>query len=169
MLKKNYSKRLILRKAAMSDWTVLYDAVKSHGFPEDLPLKEIIKTRQHAEQWVNMSIQDWDAGQRYMWTICLKGDNNLPIGQILISRRTEDDRWHTVFWVSGKFQAAGYASEALSALTRMLPLKFWAGAAQWNEPNNRVLINCGFKNIGVIKNGYVCRGKQIPVNEYEKT
>lgn len=169
MIRKIHSKRLLLRKVAASDGAVLHETVTSPGFPVELPLKEIIKTRQDAEQWMNLAIQDWDTGQRYTWIICLNEENNPSIGQILISKRIEDDRWHTAFWISSDFQAAGYASEALSAVTRMLPFKFWAGAAQWNEPSNRVLVKCGFKKIGIIENGYICRGQKILVNEYEKT
>ncbi len=168
MLKKIQSKRLIIRKIQKSDCAVLYEAVRNPNFPEDVPLKEIIQTTHDAEQWVNTSIQGWDASQKYTWTICLKQYDNTPIGQILIYERIEDDKWHTAFWISNKYQSAGYASEALSALTETLSFKFWAGAATWNEASNRVLISCGFKNIDKIENGYVCRGKKIPIYEYEK-
>ncbi|MCK5312093.1 MAG: GNAT family N-acetyltransferase [Desulfobacteraceae bacterium] len=47
-------------------------------------------------------------------------------------------------------------------------IQFWAGAAKWNKASNRVLANSGFKKIGTKENGYVCRGKKIAINEYEK-
>ena len=168
MIKTIQSNRLLIRKVEEPDWAVLYQAVKHPNFPEDLPLKEIIQTKYDAQQWINTSIQDWNKSQRYAWAICLKKNENTQIGQISISERTEDEKWHTAFWISGKYQELGYAKEALMTIVSKLHFKFWAGAAEWNEASNKVLMSCGFKNIGIVPNGYICRGKKIPIVAYEK-
>jgi RimJ/RimL family protein N-acetyltransferase len=85
-----------------------------------------------------------------------------------VSHRIEDDKWHSAFWVSNRYQSEGYATEAVSTLTERLPFKFRAGAAIWNKASNRVLLNCGFKRTGTNENGYTCKGKIISIYEYEK-
>ena len=168
------SSRLLLRKVAEGDWLVLFNTITNNQFPLNLPLKEYIQTENDAQKWVMDAIQKWRESTRYTWTLCLRENPNLVVGQISITKRAHSSKWGIAFWIVPDYQNKGYAKEAVVALTEELKTKndlwFSAGAAAWNIASNRVLIDSGFKKIQTHENGYTLKGKTISgsMNEYEK-
>ena len=167
------SARLLLRMVEEDDWIALYKIIKSNKFPSDLPLKELIQTENDAQNYIKEAVQAWRESKKYMWTVCFKEDPNIIAGQISITKNPEKGKWSIAFWIVPEYQNCGYAKESIVTLTEKFKVDnknicFWAGAATWNNASNKVLIDSGFKMVGTQENGYICNGKTIAINIYEK-
>ncbi len=167
------SKRLVLRKIQIDDWSVLLSTITDPSFPTDLPLKERIVTHGDAQLFILQRIAAWGTSNIFTWSICLKKDLQIIVGQISLTKRPEPNVWAVAFWVNHDHQKSGYAIEALNQLTTFIKQKnesiiFWAGAAIWNKGSNKVLKNSGFTFLQLKEDGYICNGKQVPSNIYEK-
>ncbi len=167
------SKRLVLRKIQADDWSVLLSTITHPSFPMDLPLKERIVTIKDAQSFIDQRIEAWETSNMFTWSICLKKDLQIIVGQITLAKRPEPHIWAVAFWVNHDHQRSGYAIEALNQLTAFIKQKnefiiFWAGAATWNKGSNNVLKHSGFKFIQLKEDGYICNDKQVPINIYEK-
>jgi len=167
------SKRLMLRKVQLDDWSVLFHTVSHPLFPENLPLKERILTRKDARSFIGQCIKAWTTHTQFTWSICLKKDIKIVVGQISLTKQIKPNAWAVAFWISPDHQRLGYAREAVYQLTEFSrqkndSIEFWAGAATWNTGSNKVLKNSGFTFLHPKADGYICHDRQIPINVYIK-
>ncbi|MFK8164523.1 MAG: GNAT family N-acetyltransferase [Lewinella sp.] len=118
------------------------------------------------------TLQRWDKGEEYAFTVVDGVENSLQLGRVSI-RRSEGD-WSVGFWVHPEHQRKGVMTEALKAVLAfgfdVLKIDTISAAyATWNKASERVLAKNGFQFVRYLAEGFLKKGEWVPENEVQLT
>lgn len=155
--------RLSLRRPLERGIAFIFEATRYPGFNDGMMWDPPERPEECQIPYEN-AVKAWQAGERYTFTVELKGVG-VPVGRLALEQRE-----HGVsagYWTHPKHQNYGYMTEALEAALRLafgaLELRsVEARHADWNLASRRVLEKCGFRFRKRIEHGLFKRGEWVP-------
>lgn len=170
-MKELTTDRCVLRKLSRDDAPHVWSAAHTPGFTDgmtwDPPENE---DEMHA--FTDAKLQEWDAGDRYVWSIFSLADGEF-IGRIELNaaRELPGAVWGLGYWIHPSQQKKGYATEASREAIRFAFDELGADAivsshADWNHASGNVLAKAGMKHTGFTEGRVFKHGKPVRSAEF---
>ena len=107
-----------------------------------------------AEQWIGTRAEEWAAGRKGVWAVCLAGGELL--GAAGLHLEPAHRRAELGYWIGRVHWGRGFATEAVRALVDHafddLGLeRVFAQHFSWNAASGRVLAKAGLKREGLLR------------------
>jgi ribosomal-protein-alanine N-acetyltransferase len=164
---KLYTERCTLKVVSERDNFFIFSATKFKDFNDGMPW-EPPQSIDKLDEFFQQTLQAWDAGSAYTFTI-ESSKTNAFIGRISLKKCQEDSVWNLGFWTHPEQQRKGYMTEAAKAILefgfQMLKAERIEGYyALWNSGSEKVLKRIGMKFVRYLPQGFQKRGDWVGVN-----
>lgn len=161
------TERFRLRIPSENDFPFIFSATRYEGFNDGM-LWEPPENEAELVEPLKRSLQAWESGEGYAFTIEAKGNPQL-LGRISIRKTKESGRWNVGFWTHPESQRKGIMTECLGAVLafgfeQLRADKIEACHALWNEASEKVLKRNGLKFERYLEKGFQKNGEWVPEN-----
>ena len=146
-----------LRIPDKSDIDFVYDATRFPGFNDGMQW-DPPKDKKELIAPLENSINSWQAGTGYGFTIENTASNPKRLGRISIRKTDMQDVWNIGYWTHPEFQGQGIMSEVVGCILEFGFVQLNAAEirscyALWNKASEKVLLKNGFKFVRHIEKG----------------
>ena len=162
-----------LRIPDASDFDFVFSATRYPGFNDGM-LWDPPQNKQELIAPLERSIQKWEAGIAYNFTILSKTHPLIRLGRVSIRKLDEPTVWDVGYWIHPEHQGKGVITEALATVlefgfSRLGAQKVMAAYATWNKASEKVLKKNGFQFVQLIEKAFQKKKQWVSENEYELT
>ena len=165
------TKRCILRRLSRDDLPHVWEAAHTPGFTDSMSW-DPPQSEEEMHAFTEEALQEWEKGEKYIWTIEGK-DDKCFIGRIELKRDRGQpgNTWGLGYFIHPREQKKGYATEASVEVLRFAFEELQADTIltshhDWNTASGNVLKKIGRKHTGHTIERVVKRGVPVKSEEY---
>ena len=160
--------RFQLRAPSLQDASRIFSATRYKGFNDGMPWEPPVSEDEIIEP-INKSIEAWESGGGYSFTIVKKGTAEL-LGRISIRKTAKGQVWNVGFWTHPASQKQGIMTETLAGVLKfgfeeLSATRIEADYAVWNKASEKVLQRNGMEFVEYIEKGFMKRGEWVDENK----
>ena len=164
--------RIYLRSRIFDDNAFVYEATRYEGFNDGMPWNAPLSIKEMEDRYY-LTLENWINAIAYSFVIIEK-NTDYRLGIISIRKTEILNKWDIGYWIHPEKQRMGFMKEAASKIIEFGFLELMADSIQakyalWNIASERVLLNCGMKNVEFIEKGFEKNGEWVKENRMEIT